>query len=127
MYSFITILILVISVLLAIVVLIQKPKGGGLSSSFGSIGQQILGARRSTDIIEKITWSFAVLLLVFTLSLSLFIEKKVVQKESTSTEMSDFDKKLNDRALRSVPTSPGLTPSTPPAQAVPTQPAATGK
>ena len=55
MYAFVTILIVVVCVLLGAVVLIQNPKGGGLSSSFGGVGQQLLGARRSTDIVEKLT------------------------------------------------------------------------
>lgn len=123
MYSFITILIILVSVLLGAVVLIQKPKGGGLSSSFGSIGQQILGARRSTDIIEKITWSFAVLLLVFTLSLSLFIDQKVVQKQSSSPAMTDFEKKLVTPVR---PTAPVAPTTTPPAQTLPVQSAPSG-
>jgi protein translocase SecG subunit len=53
MYAFITILITIVCILLGAVVLIQNPKGGGLSGSFGGVGQQLLGARRSTDIIDK--------------------------------------------------------------------------
>ena len=82
MYAFVTILIIVVCVLLGAVVLIQNPKGGGLSSSFGGVGQQLLGARRSTDVVEKLTWGFAVGLIVLCLSTSFFVDKKTVKKEA---------------------------------------------
>lgn len=82
MYAFVTILIVIVCVLLGAVVLIQNPKGGGLSSSFGGVGQQLLGARRSTDVVEKLTWGFAVGLIVLCLSTSFFVDKKAVKKEA---------------------------------------------
>ena len=80
MYTVITILIILVAVLLGAVVLIQNPKGGGLSGSFGGVGQQLLGARRSTDIIEKLTWGFAAGLLFFCLTTSFFIDKNKTAK-----------------------------------------------
>lgn len=82
MYAFVTILIIVICALLGAVVLIQNPKGGGLSSSFGGVGQQLLGARRSTDVVERLTWGFAIGLIVLCLSTSFFVDKKAVKKEA---------------------------------------------
>jgi preprotein translocase subunit SecG len=82
MYAFITILIVIICALLGAVVLIQNPKGGGLNASFGGVGQQLLGARRSTDVVEKLTWGFAVGLIVLCLSTSFFVDKKFVKKEA---------------------------------------------
>ena len=82
MYAFVTILIVVVCVLLGAVVLIQNPKGGGLNASFGGVGQQLLGARRSTDVVEKLTWGFAVALIVFCLSTSFFIDRKSTKKEA---------------------------------------------
>ncbi|MCW5907113.1 MAG: preprotein translocase subunit SecG [Chitinophagales bacterium] len=75
MYVFITILSIVLAVLLGAIVLIQNPKGGGLSGSFGGVGQQLLGARRSTDIVEKLTWGFAAGLLFFCLTTAFFVDK----------------------------------------------------
>ena len=51
-------LIALASVLLILVVFIQNPKGGGLSSDFGS-AQQIGGVQKTTDFIEKATWGLA--------------------------------------------------------------------
>ena len=58
------ILIIVVTVLLAIVVLIQNPKGGGIDANFGGQAQQLFGAARSTDFIEKATWVLAGTLIV---------------------------------------------------------------
>ncbi|MBL0308318.1 MAG: preprotein translocase subunit SecG [Bacteroidetes bacterium] len=81
MYILVTILIIVACILLTAVVLIQNPKGGGLSSSFGGVSQQLLGARRSTDVVEKLTWGFAIALMVLCLSTTFFIDKKAVLKK----------------------------------------------
>jgi preprotein translocase subunit SecG len=50
--------------LLMAVVLIQNPKGGGLDASFGGQAQQLFGAARSTDFVEKATWVLAATLIV---------------------------------------------------------------
>ena len=59
MYALLTILILLASVLLIGVVLIQKSKGGGLASNFAS-SNQIMGVRKTTDFVEKATWTLAI-------------------------------------------------------------------
>ena len=53
------ILVIIASVILGLIVLIQNPKGGGLSSSFGGFGNQIMGVKQTTDVLEKGTWLFA--------------------------------------------------------------------
>ena len=54
MITLLTILIALIAILLMAAVLIQNPKGGGVDSTFGgSATNQMLGAARSTDFIEK--------------------------------------------------------------------------
>lgn len=65
MVTGLTILITLVCVLLMIVVLIQNPKGGGIDSTFGGSGaNQMLGAAKSTDFIEKLTWGLAIVLFV---------------------------------------------------------------
>jgi preprotein translocase subunit SecG len=76
MYAFITIIIIVICVLLALVVLIQNPKGGGVNATFGGASQQIFGASRTSDVIEKTTWTLAGLLIVLSITSAGFISKK---------------------------------------------------
>ena len=65
----ISVVILIISVLLMLIVLVQNSKGGGLASNFSS-QNQILGVRKTTDFLEKTTWTLAVLLVVFCLASS---------------------------------------------------------
>lgn len=57
---------IIVSVLLVLVILIQNPKGGGLDSSFGAVNQ--LGSvRKTTDVVEKATWTLAVAIAVISL------------------------------------------------------------
>jgi preprotein translocase subunit SecG len=63
--TFLTILIAIVGVLLCMVVLIQNPKGGGIDSGMGgTAANQMLGAARSTDFIEKVTWGLAAALFI---------------------------------------------------------------
>lgn len=56
MTTLIVIIIMIACLVLGFFVLIQKPKGGGLSGSFGSIGTQVMGVKQSGDVMEKGTW-----------------------------------------------------------------------
>jgi len=65
MLTFVTILIALICVLLIGAILIQNPKGGGVDSTLGGQGaNQMFGAAKSTDFIEKITWGLVIALFV---------------------------------------------------------------
>lgn len=75
MYTLVIILILIACVLLALVVLIQNPKGGGLAAGFQS-SSQIMGVRRTADFLEKATWTLAIVILALSL-LSIFMVPKV--------------------------------------------------
>jgi preprotein translocase subunit SecG len=57
MISFLTLLIILGSVILGFFILIQNPKGGGLTGTFGSMSSQMMGVKQSTDIMEKGTWT----------------------------------------------------------------------
>ena len=63
MYVLFIILTLIVAVLLVCIVLVQKSKGGGLSSQFGG-GNQVLGVRGTNSFLEKTTWTLAGLILV---------------------------------------------------------------
>jgi preprotein translocase subunit SecG len=53
------ILVIIASVVLGMIVLIQNPKGGGLSASLGGFSNQLMGVKQTTDVLEKGTWVFA--------------------------------------------------------------------
>ena len=74
MITFLTILSAITCVLLMIVILIQNPKGGGVDSTFGGQGaNQIFGASKSVDYIEKLTWYLAGTLLVLCVITSVMV------------------------------------------------------
>ncbi|MCQ2266151.1 MAG: preprotein translocase subunit SecG [Bacteroidaceae bacterium] len=64
MYQLFVILAVVTAVLLTFIVLIQESKGGGLASDFSGMNA-LAGVRKTTDIVEKLTWGLAVALVVF--------------------------------------------------------------
>ena len=74
MLTALTILIAIICVLLMAVVLIQNPKGGGVDSTFGGqSANQMFGAAKSADFIEKLTWYLAAALFVLCILTSLMV------------------------------------------------------
>ena len=69
MYLTLVILILLVCFLMSLVVLAQNPKGGGISSQFGASGAaNLMGVKRTGDLLEKLTWGFAIALIVLTLA-----------------------------------------------------------
>ena len=64
MLTTLTVLIAIVALLLIGAVLIQNPKGGGIDSTYGSGANQMFGAARSADAIEKITWYLVVVVFV---------------------------------------------------------------
>lgn len=74
MVTAMTILIAIISVLLMLVVLIQNPKGGGVDSTFGGqSANQMFGAARSTNLVEKATWGLAIVLVVLCIMTTIIV------------------------------------------------------
>ncbi|WP_340153553.1 preprotein translocase subunit SecG [uncultured Marivirga sp.] len=78
-------LIILVAILLVLVVLAQNSKGGGLSSQFGGSGaSQVVGVKRTGDILEKITWVLAISLVVLALASSFVIKTTTVDTGFTS-------------------------------------------
>jgi len=67
MSTIVSILILIACILLILIVLVQNSKGGGLSSTFAS-SNQVMGVRKTTDFLEKATWTLATVLVVLCLT-----------------------------------------------------------
>ena len=73
------VLITVVCFLLIVVVMVQNPKGGGLSSTFGS-SQQIGGVQKTTDFLDKSTWVLGMVLIGLILISSLSFESSSTSK-----------------------------------------------
>src|SRR5687768_11791233 len=67
------ILILIACVVLALIVLVQNPKGGGLAGNIAGFSNQFMGVKQTTDVLEKGTWVFAAVIAVLCLTSSFFI------------------------------------------------------
>ncbi len=82
--------------------MVQNPKGGGLSSSFGGGGtQQLGGVKKTTDFLDKSTWTLATILLVLILASSLGIDRNGATGESKILQSDDIQ----------LPVPPAATPA----------------
>jgi len=74
MYNLLVILVVIASIFMCLIVLIQESKGGGLASGFAS-GNQVMGVRKTTDVIEKLTWGLAAAMVIFSILSVFFIPR----------------------------------------------------
>lgn len=85
MYTLIIILIVITCVLLALVVLVQNSKGGGLAAGLAS-SNQVMGVRKTTDFLEKLTWGLAIALVFLSIVANFAIPRGEVQGTSAVQE-----------------------------------------
>jgi preprotein translocase subunit SecG len=82
------------SVLLVLVVLAQNSKGGGLSSQFGGSGaSNLIGVKKTGDLLERLTWAFAIAIMLLSLGTHL-----VGPSSGTSDDI--LDKVRNERSTQ---------------------------
>lgn len=90
MLMFLMVLVIIASILLILIVLVQNPKGGGLSSNFSS-QNQVMGVRRTADVLEKATWILAIAIVLFSF-LAAFAapksEREVMMEQQQQTEQN---------------------------------------
>lgn len=86
-YILISVLILITCILLALIVLVQNSKGGGLASNFAS-SNQFMGVRKTADFLEKSTWTLAVVLLVLSL-FSVFVIPRYQGPDVADTQLRE--------------------------------------
>ena len=86
-FTIFLVLIVVVAFLLVVVIMVQNPKGGGLSSSFGGGGtQQLGGVKKTTDFLDKSTWTLAVILLALILASNVAIDRGPAGFESKALD-----------------------------------------
>ena len=86
-----------------LIVLVQNPKGGGLSSSFGGgSGNQIMGAKHTTDFLEKATWTLAVALIILSLASNFAIPRKNIEEPNEIKAQEQID----DAVIPNLPAAP---------------------
>ena len=104
MYILVSVLVLIVCVLMILIVLVQNSKGGGLSANFQS-SNQFMGVRKTTDFLEKSTWTLAVALMAFSVIGSLSIPRGEAEERSI---LEDQIQNVVDPTA--IPTFPSATP-----------------
>jgi preprotein translocase subunit SecG len=75
------ILILLASVVLGFIILVQNPKGGGLAGNVAGFSNQFMGVKQTTDVLEKGTWIFALIIALLCLFSAVFITKEPATRQ----------------------------------------------
>ncbi|MBP5677622.1 MAG: preprotein translocase subunit SecG [Bacteroidales bacterium] len=101
MYTFIVILILIVCALLALVVLVQNSKGGGLAANFQA-PTQVMGVRQAADFMEKATWWLAGILVVLSLAATASIPSRSGD-DAIRTEVTSNDNPVQDASPIATP------------------------
>ena len=108
MYTLLVILIVVAAFLLIGIVLIQESKGGGLASNF-SAQNNVLGVRKTTDVVEKATWTLAAAMVVISIACAYVAPK-------AATDQSVFEGATPQTEKTNPVTTPGFGADAPPAK-----------
>lgn len=111
-FSIFVVLITIVCFLLIVVIMVQNPKGGGLSSTFGS-SQTIGGVQKTTDFLDKSTWTLSAILVSLIILSNLSFNGIGAENDS---------KVVDDAALKNAPTMPVTPKAAEPAAADATQP-----
>ncbi len=102
-------LIIFVCVILILAVLAQNSKGGGLSSQFAGAGSnQLMGVKKTSDLLEQITWGLAISLIILCLSTSLLLDTAGSQGPN-SINVERARERATTLPQGNLPTAPGAT------------------
>ena len=108
MFTIFLTLIVIVAFLLIVVIMVQNPKGGWLSSSFGGGGAQIGGAQKTTDFLDKSTWTLAIILIALIMLSNLTFdiwENNIESKALDSNELIEEPVPLENLPIELEPDS----------------------
>lgn len=105
------ILTIIVCALLGLIVLIQNPKGGGLSSNFSS-SSQLMGVQKTGDFLEKGTWTLAIVVMVLALAINVVAKGGSASSENPAlqNQIEKASKPTNTAPAQSLPTTPAPAP-----------------
>lgn len=72
---FFVILLLLACILLGLIILIQNPKGGGLTGNVAGFSNQFMGVKQTNNALEKGTWILAIVVALFCIFSTLLIPR----------------------------------------------------
>ena len=98
MFTLLISLIIIFSALLVVLILVQNPKGVGISGEFSSSGAtQMFGVQKTGDIVEQLTWGFSIAILVLVLVTNFTLSETKEASTSVNVEKA---------ATKTVPVAP---------------------
>ncbi|MCB9074163.1 MAG: preprotein translocase subunit SecG [Chitinophagales bacterium] len=106
MFTFLAILIIILSIALILIIIVQNPKGGGVMGSLAGSASNVIGVQRAGDILEKGTWGGTIVLL-FLCILTVLAAPKTAGTSDSKT------KTLTEEAAKTTPTSTPTAPTAP--------------
>jgi len=119
-YTLFVILIILASILMVFIVLIQESKGGGLASNFSSTNS-IMGVRKTTDLVEKLTWGLAAAMVILSVACAYVAPQAIgegsVMEGATQeqTALPAMPGANSDAAKKAVPATPNAAEKAAPA------------
>ncbi|MEZ2339102.1 preprotein translocase subunit SecG [Mucilaginibacter sp. RCC_168] len=115
MYLVLIIITIIVCILLGLIVLIQNPKGGGLSSNFSS-SSQLMGVQKTGDFLEKGTWVLAISVMVLSLAINVAVKGGSSASSGNPALKEQIEKASKPSAPASAPLSLPSTPTPAPAK-----------
>ena len=104
------ILIILASLVLGFIILVQNPKGGGLSGSIAGFNNQFMGVKQTTDVLEKGTWIFAAIIAILCIVSTIFLKGAAPAGSTTDTKiLQDVNPNVNRTAPAPAQTAPANT------------------
>ena len=110
LFTVLTVLVLLASVLITLIVLLQNGKGGGLASNF-TAGNQTFGVRQTADILEKITWGLVVFIFVVSIVTTFSLGNKAGNVDYTDKLEVEAAAPVFPEAAQDAPAVPAETPA----------------
>jgi len=99
--------------------MVQNPKGGGLSSSFGGGTQQVGGVQKTSDFLDRSTWILATLLLALILISNVTIPSGEVVSDSKLLEDGTIQQTIPETPDQSIEEIPEIPAAEIPATEIP--------
>lgn len=105
----------ILTVLLVLIVLIQNSKGGGLTGEFGGLGSnQLMGVKKTTDLLEQITWGLGLSIMALSLVSYVLVDRTTGE----GVNSANIERAQTQTLPGAAAPMPG-TGTTPPAQPAP--------
>lgn len=109
MYIILLVIIVILAVFLCFIVTIQNPKGGGLAAGFAS-SNQIMGVRKTTDLLEKTTWTLIISIALLSILTAYVAKRAPASHDSIMIESAREQQMVNPEVtpIYDIPTTDSL-------------------